>query len=133
MKKKKVKQRKKIHRATGNGQRWSLFQRYPVLKAIDWEGLVIFSVVTALFAVGFAFRDLPWHIGMALGMFLAFVALSYFDSKKWKPRPFLNATLGAVLGVFIGLHGEQSLTTVIGLGVAGFFIGYFALKWVPYV
>jgi hypothetical protein len=72
-------------------------------------------------------------VGACFGAFIGFAGLSAVDEKKWKPRPWLCAFLGAI-GAVIYAHYVQS--PIWGLPIAalvGAMLGFFAPKWVMYI
>lgn len=100
---------------------------------IDWEGLIIVSIMGALFAGASIFNGSSVSIGLMVGLFIGYAGLPYFDPKKWKPRPFVCSVLGGALGGVIAISWAAAWGTVALSVVAGLIVGFFALKWVPHI
>ena len=67
-----------------------------------------------------------------IGAFIGFAALPYFDSKKYKPQPFLCAVIASSIVIALAISREQSGASIALSGMAGFIFGYLSPSLAKY-
>ena len=125
---------KKKPKSKQHKERNNKISRAPQSKLdIDWQGLLIITVVTGIFAGGLYYRGSSFWFAISVGLFVAYSGLPYIDPKKWKPRPFITGTLGTISGISLAILSSATAETIILSGLIGFIVGFFALQWVPHI
>ena len=99
----------------------------------DWDGLIIFTIIFALFAGSFLWDGATITLAVMAGLLIALAGLTYFDSKKWPPRPLATSALGGAIGYLFAVETSANLEIVVLSVVVGLVIGFFASSWVQYV
>jgi len=106
------------------------------LLAFDKEAIIIIFLSGAFVGLGALFYELSIKLfltGFLFGAFLAFAALPYIDSEKWKSKPDACCVLGLIGTVMFAVMLNQPFHNVILFGVVGAILGYFAPVWAKHI
>jgi hypothetical protein len=114
-------------------------QKHPTSNApqqstnLDWEAIIIFGLGSGIFAGASILAGSTVLLGLLIGLLIGFTVLPYFDSKRWKSRPILCASLGGGIGYVASLERAATSESMLVFVIVGAVVGYFSTKWAPYV
>ena len=103
---------------------------------LDREALLTMLSMGVVFGLLALFHELSLKFfcgGFALGTYIGFAGLPFFDSKKWKPMPWTCAILGMLGGLAFAYFMDRPSTHIGALAICGFIFGYFAPFWARYM
>jgi len=103
---------------------------------VDFEAIAIVTGVGALGAftslIGeFSFTGLV--TGFCTGCFLGFAGLSFFDEKRWKPRPLVCGLLAGAATTALAIGRDGNPYPILFYTISGFIFGYFAPYFAKYL
>ena len=102
-------------------------------KQADWESLIVFGFSVALFAGASFLAGSSILLALLFAVLVGCSALTYFDPKKWGNMPFSCAFIGAAIGCVVGLERTESWEMILLFILIGAVVGFFGVKWVPYI